>query len=233
MKVQGTYVFKKISMKNVLFLEDDEELSLMMIPIFKVFVKEVFSVQTIQQAKEVFLNNTVDIIISDIHLKNENGLDFIRDIRLKNEKIPIVVLSGYKDESTLFKAIPLGLTGYLLKPVTYTQLVDIFEKCMHKISLYTEHSIKLSNGFEYLVNEKKLVKNGLKFDLNKKEILFMELLCNNKNLLITKDLIQYTVWESLDMSDSALYNFILRIRHRFGKDFIHAISNLGYRLGES
>lgn len=226
-------MLKKLASKNMLFLEDDKDLSLMMIPIFKVFLKDVFHASTIAQARDILVNQSIDIIITDIHLKNENGLDFVKEVRLKNENIPIVVLSAYKDESTLFKAIPLGLTGYLIKPVNYTQLVDIFEKCMRKISSTIEQSIMLSNGFEYIVNEKKLLKNNQKFELNKKEILFIELLCQNKNHLITKTMIQNYVWESADMSDSALYNFIMRIRHRFGKNFIHVISNLGYSLGEN
>ena len=32
------------------------------------------------------------------------------------------------------------------------------------------------------------------------------------------------------MSESALNNFILRIRKRFGKDFLHTIPNIGYKM---
>ena len=215
----------------MLFIEDDEELSQMMIPIFKVFVKEVFYAPTLADAKEILNEQHIDLIFTDIHLKNENGLDFVKEIRSTNEEIPIIVLSGYKDEPLLLKAIPLGLTDYLIKPVNYTQLTIAFEKCIQKIGKVSQQRILLSNGFEYSVDEKKLVKEGVWYELKKKELLFMELLRKNKNRLITKEMIQDCVWESEDMSDAALYNFIMRIRNRFGKDFIHMISNLGYRLG--
>ncbi len=225
-------MLKKFDLKSILFLEDDEELSLMMIPIFKIFVKKVFYVKTIKQAREILNNSPIDIIITDIHLKNENGLDFVKEVRAKNEIIPIIVLSAYKDESTLFKAIPLGLVDYLLKPVNYNQLVEVFEKCVQKIASHTQQKMMLCNGFEYIFKEKVLIKNNEKFSLNKKEILLIELLCKNKNNLITKTMIENYVWESTDMSDSALYNFIMRVRNRFGKNFIQVISNLGYKLGE-
>jgi DNA-binding response OmpR family regulator len=215
----------------MLFIEDDEELSQMMIPIFKVFVKEVFYAPTLADAKEILNEQHIDLIFTDIHLKNENGLDFVKEIRSTNEEIPIIVLSGYKDEPLLLKAIPLGLTDYLIKPVNYTQLTIAFEKCIQKIGKVSQQRILLSNGFEYSVDEKKLVKEGVWYELKKKELLFMELLSKNKNRLITKEMIQDCVWEAEDMSDAALYNFIMRIRNRFGKDFIHMISNLGYRLG--
>ncbi len=215
----------------MLFIEDDEELSQMMIPIFKVFVKEVFYAPSLVDAKEILNEQHIDLIFTDIHLKNENGLDFVKEIRSTNEEIPIIVLSGYKDEPLLLKAIPLGLTDYLIKPVNYTQLTIAFEKCIQKIGKVSQQRILLSNGFEYSVDEKKLVKEGVWYELKKKELLFMELLSKNKNRLITKEMIQDCVWEAEDMSDAALYNFIMRIRNRFGKDFIHMISNLGYRLG--
>ena len=224
-------MIEQLKSKQILFIEDDEELSQMMIPIFKVFVKEVFYAPTLADAKEILNEQHIDLIFTDIHLKNENGLDFVKEIRSTNEEIPIIVLSGYKDEPLLLKAIPLGLTDYLIKPVNYTQLTIAFEKCIQKIGKVSQQRILLSNGFEYSVDEKKLVKEGVWYELKKKELLFMELLSKNKNRLITKEMIQDCVWEAEDMSDAALYNFIMRIRNRFGKDFIHMISNLGYRLG--
>ncbi|MBP6325469.1 MAG: response regulator transcription factor [Sulfurospirillum sp.] len=224
-------MIEQLKSKQMLFIEDDEELSQMMIPIFKVFVKEVFYAPSLADAKEILNEQHIDLIFTDIHLKNENGLDFVKEIRSTNEEIPIIVLSGYKDEPLLLKAIPLGLTDYLIKPVNYTQLTIAFEKCIQKIGKVSQQRILLSNGFEYSVDEKKLVKEGVWYELKKKELLFMELLSKNKNRLITKEMIQDCVWEAEDMSDAALYNFIMRIRNRFGKDFIHMISNLGYRLG--
>jgi len=225
-------MLEPLKSKQMLFLEDDEELSLMMIPIFKVFVKEVFYAQTIETARDILKVQSIDLIFTDIHLKNENGLDFVKEVRLENEEIPIIVLSGYKDEPLLLKAIPLGLSDYLIKPVNYTQLTAAFEKCMHKMDRVSTQSVPLSNGFSYNVDEKKLMKEGVYYELKKKELLFMELLSKNKNRLITKEMIEAYVWESEEMSDAALYNFIMRIRNRFGKDFIHMISNLGYRLGQ-
>lgn len=224
-------MIEQLKSKQMLFIEDDEELSQMMIPIFKVFVKEVFYAPTLADAKRLLNEQHIDLIFTDIHLKNENGLDFVKEIRSTNEEIPIIVLSGYKDEPLLLKAIPLGLTDYLIKPVNYTQLTIAFEKCIQKIGKVSQQRIPLSNGFEYSVDEKKLLKEGVWYELKKKELLFMELLSKNKNRLITKEMIQASVWECEDMSDAALYNFIMRIRNRFGKDFIHMISNLGYRLG--
>ncbi|MDD2385142.1 MAG: response regulator [Sulfurospirillaceae bacterium] len=218
--------------KRMLFLEDDEELSRMMIPIFKVFVTDVLYARTINEAHMILETQSIDLIFTDIHLKNENGLNFVKEVRNADERMPIVVLSSYKDEALLMQAIPLGLIDYLIKPVNYLQLTEAFDKCFAKIECIAHKKIDLGNGFIYDANEQRLVRDNEIFVLKKKEILFVELLSKNRNRLITKEMIEASVWESEEMSDAALYNFILRIRNRFGKDFIHAISNLGYRVSK-
>ena len=223
-------MYEKTQPKRMLFLEDDEELSRMMIPIFKVFVTDVFYARTIQEAHEMMISESIDLIFTDIHLKNENGLDFVKKIREVYERVPIVVLSSYKDEVLLLQAIPLGLIDYLIKPVNYLQLTEAFDKCFAKIESIESRCIDLGNEFKYDCNEQTLITSNKIFPLKKKELLFVELLSKNKNRLITKEMIEASVWESEEMSDAALYNFILRIRNRFGKDFIHAVSNLGYRI---
>lgn len=223
---------QQLSSKRMLFLEDDEELSRMMIPIFKVFIAEVSYAKTIQEALICLKTEGIDLIFTDIHLKNENGLDFVKEVRKHDEKLPIVVLSAYKDEPLLLQAIPLGLIDYLIKPVNYIQLTDAFEKCFTKIDSLPQKHIELGNGYHYNAKDNTLLKGNEVFCLKKKEILFVELLSKNKSRLITKEMIEAYVWEYEEMSDAALYNFILRIRQRFGKEFIHAIANLGYRVSK-
>ena len=69
---------------------------------------------------ENFQNNEIDIIISDLKVKDGLALSFIEQIRSINKEIPIVVLSAHKDEEFLLKAIPLGLTSYEIKPINFS-----------------------------------------------------------------------------------------------------------------
>ena len=73
-----------------------------------------------------------------------------------------------------------------------------------------------------------LIKNNV--ELNKKEILFFEMLIQHKNSVLTRDMFLAYVYEYETMSDSALNNFIMRIRRRFGKTFLHTIPDVGYKM---
>jgi two-component system, OmpR family, response regulator VanR len=223
-------MIENLSNKNLLLLEDSDDFIENIISLFNMFVKKTFIAKDINSANKILNEETIDIVVSDIHLKNENGLDFIHKIRETNQKIPIVVLSGYKDENLLFRAMTLNLTGYLVKPVNFKSLVDVFQECSKKLISQNIVNIILKDDFVYNKNLKNIFKNDEIFELNKKEILFFELLCENRTKIITKDMIASVIYENEAMSDSALNNFIMRIRKRFGKSFLHTIPDIGYKM---
>ena len=216
--------------KNLLLLEDSDEFIDNAISLFNMFVNKTFVAKNIIEAFEILEKEKIDLIISDIHLKNESGLDFIEKYREIDNHTPILVLTGYKDEELLFKAVTLNLSGYLLKPINLKALIDAFEICKNKICFYNTSIIDLKDNFKYDKELKKIIKENEIFELNKKEILFFEMLCENKKRIITKDMFAKCVYEYEPMSDSALNNFVLRLRKRFGKNFLHTIPEIGYKL---
>lgn len=223
-------LLEQLKDKSILFLEDNIEFAHNTLVLFDVFVKKVYHAKTIFEAEAFLANEKIDIIISDIKLKQENGLDFITAFRQKDTVTPILILSGHKDQDFLFRAIPLKLTGYLLKPIKYDELIHALRLCSEAIEIQYSENITLKEGWVYNTKIKILEKDGKKFSLNKKEALFMELITHNRDRLITKEMIHEKVWEYQEMSDSAITNFILRIRRRFGKSFIYTIPDLGYRF---
>lgn len=223
-------LLERLKDKSILFLEDNLEFANNTVVLFDVFVKNVYHVATIAEAKVILAREKIDIIISDIKLKQENGLDFITKFRANDPLTPIIVLSGHKDQDFLFRAIPLKLTAYLLKPIKYEELISALRLCSEAISIQQQEKIALKEGWYYNTKTKILEKETEKFPLNRKESLFMELIAHNRDRLITKEMIHEGVWEFQEMSDSAVTNFILRIRRRFGKTFIYTIPDLGYRF---
>ena len=68
---------------NVLYLEDDESLLKHTSDVLEDFVNNIYAVKTSKEALDVLLNKKVDVIISDILLKDENGIDFLKHIKNK------------------------------------------------------------------------------------------------------------------------------------------------------
>ncbi len=216
--------------KTILLLEDNREFAENMTLLLETFVRKVYHAYDFTQADDIMAIHTINILISDIQLKLENGFDFIRQLRDKNRFMPIIVISGHKDEDFLFRAIPLNLTAYLLKPIKYHQLIEVLSLCSEKLVLNANPLKELKEGYQYDQKLKVILRGTEVYQLNKKETLFIELVVKHPHQLITKEMLHSYVWKFEEMSDSALANFIMRIRKRFGKSFIYTIPDLGYRL---
>lgn len=88
---------------------------------------------TAREALAMIRERPVDILITDIQMPYQSGLDLIDAVRGEFPLIQLVVLSGFSDYDYMRGAIRSGVTDYLLKPVKILQLKEIIQKCVANI----------------------------------------------------------------------------------------------------
>ncbi|MDA8197084.1 MAG: response regulator transcription factor [Actinomycetota bacterium] len=69
-------------------------------------------------------DNRVDIVLSDIRLKNGSGIDLCREVASRHPEIAVVMLTVYDDEQYLYQALRSGAKGFLLKQIGAAELVE-------------------------------------------------------------------------------------------------------------
>jgi CheY-like chemotaxis protein len=67
------------------------------------------------------------IVLLDLNMPKMNGLEFLRELRGDPvlQSIPVIVLTTSNDERDKVDAYNLNVAGYLLKPVTFVNFVDV------------------------------------------------------------------------------------------------------------
>ena len=88
-------------------------------------------VQTAQNgydALEIFKDNPVDIIITDINMPKLTGLELIREVRNINSKTKFIILTGYDEFTYAREAIKYGVESYILKPIDEDELQETLVK---------------------------------------------------------------------------------------------------------
>lgn len=65
-----------------------------------------------------------DVVVMDIRMPDGSGIDACRTITTELSKTPVIMLTSYADSDALFAAIDAGASGYVLKRVGSTELVD-------------------------------------------------------------------------------------------------------------
>ena len=124
---------------NVLYLEDDKSLLRHTKDILDDFIT-VFAVNTSKEAFEVLEKEKIDVIISDILLENENGIDFLRTLKEeKNLDIPTILTTAHTDTKYLLDAIKLKVENYIVKPINAKELLNT----LHDILLPIIQSLEI------------------------------------------------------------------------------------------
>lgn len=108
---------------NILYLEDDESLLKHTTDVLEDFVNNIYAVKTSVEAYEVLLKHKIDVIICDILLKDENGINFLKYIKSKNIFIPTILTTAHTDTHYLLEAIKLKVENYIIKPINLKELL--------------------------------------------------------------------------------------------------------------
>ena len=77
-----------------------------------------------EEAVELFRKHRPDVVIMDLRLPGMDGIETIAALRKEFGDVPIVVLSSYSSDGDISRAIQASASGYLLKDMPVTQLVE-------------------------------------------------------------------------------------------------------------
>ncbi|CAM3441767.1 response regulator transcription factor [Arcobacter aquimarinus] len=232
MSITNQYVniLKKL---NILYIEDEENIKLNVKKTLLLFSDNVFDAEDIASAKKILHEKRIDIILSDINLPDKSGIDFIKEIRLIDKKIPIIILSAYTDKKFLLEATKLKLIDYLTKPIDFKSLNQALNKCVDEILDNSRYIISFKNNINYNVLHKKLIdtEKEEELSLTSKELTLLDFLIKNSNRIVSSEELKSYLWEDeYEATDSALKNLLNKLRKKVGKDSIINTSGVGYRL---
>jgi DNA-binding NarL/FixJ family response regulator len=103
----------------------------------------VFSCTSMEEAKEQFGSKKTkqpDIILLDIVLPGQSGLDGIPIIKSKFPDTKIIILTGHNDQELIMNSIKIGAVGYALKSAQLSTLVDIIRQ-VSRLGAYIDQTL--------------------------------------------------------------------------------------------
>lgn len=115
--------------KHILVVDDNA----MMLKTIKESLRDNYEVATAISGKVAlkFLENkTVDLILLDYEMPVESGPQVLERLRANDatKDIPVIFLTGVKEESKIRKVLSMKPQGYLLKPIEHAKLIDAIKR---------------------------------------------------------------------------------------------------------
>ena len=216
----------KLSAFCVLYVEDEDGIRNNIEEILKHLFREVLSAKDASEAYIKYIQNKPDLIITDIKMGNETGIDLLKRIRETDSKTRIIITSAHTDLNYLLEATELHLIKYIVKPITNDKLMEALEGF---VKSYDENKIYNLDQNWVFDSSKSTISNGNEdFILTKKESTFLKLLIT-KNRIITYEELENAVWDDDSiMTSNAMRLFIKNLRKKLPENFLKNMQGIGY-----
>jgi len=218
---------------TLLLVDDDTELLDTLKITFSLFFKNVLTASNGVEAIKIHEITSVDMIVTDYVMPHLNGYEFCIEIRKKDKKIPIVIMSNYSEKDKLLNSIPLQLIDYLIKPIDYKILMKTLLSMVNKLEENSFIEEFLSDTICFNIITKKLTKDNHIIPLTKSEIILLNTLLKFKNNIVTEDMFIYAFDVEKSENSQSIKNHIYRLRKKIGLDIILNIKGVGYILRPS
>lgn len=225
-------LIQKTKNLEVLYVEDNIDVRVQTAKVLNIYFKNITQAKDGKDALLKFKNSKFDIIFTDIDMPEIDGLELIKQIREKDDFLPIIILSAYDNTEYFLKAIEYGIDGYLLKPFKFDTIQNVIEKITLKINKLKKNIciIKLIDNYHWNMTESNLYKNQEQIKLTKKESDLFKLLSSSINATYSAEEIEIEVFNDEYNDNKRVRGLISRLKKKLASDLIISIYAQGYKL---
>jgi two-component system chemotaxis response regulator CheY len=80
------------------------------------------------EAVNLFQPGSFDLVLTDWNMPGKTGIEVVQEIRAKDAKVPIIMITTEAEKGRVLQAIQAGVSDYLVKPFTAETLREKLEK---------------------------------------------------------------------------------------------------------
>jgi DNA-binding response OmpR family regulator len=193
-----------------------------------------------KSAIELFEKEDPALVIIDLNMAPWDGFELLGDLRQRNEKTPIIVLTGRNSEDDKVRALDLGADDYIVKPFGHRELLARIRAHARRAAsdrVTAPLPAVLEVGLLRLdVNEHSLQLNDQTLHLTGTEFRLLQYLMRNVNSVVPTSALAKHIWGYDDPpARDAVRVTVHRLRRKLGDDgtnprFIQTVPGVGLKL---
>jgi two-component system phosphate regulon response regulator OmpR len=215
---------------HILVIDDDDEIRQLLAKYLNKngYIVSLASNTTI--AEELFELFQFDLVILDVLMPKETGLEFLKRKTLKQ---PVIMLTALGDVDDRINGLENGAEDYIAKPFEPKELLIRIEKLIlrFKKDSLTEKKIKFGD-FQFDLERKTLLHNNVPIPLTTSQRDLLNIFAKNLGIIISREEIAKQL---NDINIRTIDTQITRLRSKIEKDpkspiFLQTVRNHGYVL---
>jgi len=220
---------------RILVVEDEKKVASF---IKKGLQQEGYAADAVHDGIEAVRNATAfdyDLVILDLMLPKQPGLEVLREIRSKKPKLPVLILTAKGAIEEKVAGLDAGADDYLIKPFAFVELSARIRALLRRGN--QENPRLRVADLEMDTATRQVRRAGQPIDLKLKEYALLEFLLRNAHRPVTRTMIVEHVWDiHFDSVSNVVDVHINSLRNKIDKGFqpalIHTVRGVGYMLSD-
>ena len=221
------------TMKHILIVEDDENLSRGIAFAFEQDGYAVATAATITAGRACFERQAVDIVLLDVGLPDGSGLELCKSMRAMSS-VPVIMLTVCDLEIDEVSGLMAGADDYITKPFSLSILRARVEAVLRRLEVKEPGDLR-SGGYRLDTNALKLFRDNAEIPVSATEFRLLKYLMSNAGQILTKEQILAVLWDNQGnfVDENTLSVNISRVRAKLGDDpknpgIIKTVHGMGY-----
>lgn len=181
-------------------------------------------------------NYIPDIILLDIMLPGENGLEILEKLKCDStlKDIPIIMITAKTSEFDKVRGLDMGADDYVAKPFGVMELISRVKAVLRRTNISSPSNNLFFNGIS-IDYKKRIVRVDNKIiNLTYKEFELLYFLLKNKDIVLTREVLMNEVWGfDFEGETRTVDVHIATLRQKLGEkgNLIQTLRNVGYKVG--
>lgn len=221
---------------RLLIVEDNEQLAGLLTKGLQAAGYEIDVLSTIEEATSVLHTTFYAALILDLGLPDGDGLALLRDLRHRNNPIPVLVLTARSGLHDRVQGLRSGADDYLVKPFALEELVARLEAQLRRPGHLLGSTLRIANLEFDTQNRQASIENQPQV-LSARETAVLELLMRSKGRVVSKKQVEDHIFgHSGEVASNAVEVYVHRLRKQLSelgaKVQVHTIRGVGYLIAE-
>ncbi|WP_019149214.1 response regulator transcription factor [Timonella senegalensis] len=219
-------------MNKILIVEDEERISSFISKGLRAAGYEPLAVPSAQGARIALAAGTFSLIVLDIGLPDESGLDVLASLRESGNDIPVIVLTARTSIDDTVASLEGGADDYMAKPFRFEELLARIKLRLRNSSPQEEASNELVNGPLRLELLTRRVYLGDRLvDLSTREFALAETFLTNVDIVLSREQLLSLVWGyDFDPGSNVVDVYVRYLRNKIGASWFETVRGVGYRM---
>ena len=185
---------------------------------------------------EALALDTPELILLDIMLPGEDGMEILRKLKKadKTKNIPVIMVTAKGTEYDKVIGLDTGADDYVTKPFGMMELVSRIKAVLRRSNAASEKNVFRWKGVELDSQKHEVTADGKQVVLTLKEFELLECLMRNQNIVLSRDRLLEEIWDyGFDGETRTVDVHIRTLRQKLGDkgDLIETVRGVGYRIG--